>query len=123
MSTSKRSFAATWLARAAGLLLLCCMQLSAMAAATIVIVNTNGPGEGFNDPTPAAPVGGNTGTTLGAQRLIAFQHAADLWAATLTSAVPVRVAASFEPLTCNASSAVLGAAGTTEIFAEFANAP
>ena len=123
MSTSKACFAGSWLARAAGLLLLCCMQLSAMAAATIVIVNTNGPGEGFNDPTPAAPVGGNTGTTLGAQRLIAFQHAANLWAATLTSAVPVRVAASFEPLTCNASSAVLGAAGTTEIFAEFANAP
>ena len=41
------------------------------------------PGEGFNDPTPAAPVGGNTGTTLGQQRLIAFQHAADIWGAEL----------------------------------------
>src|SRR2546422_4244468 len=28
-------------------------------AATITIVNLDGPGEGFNDPTPVAPVGGN----------------------------------------------------------------
>ncbi len=27
------------------------------------------PRKGFNDPTPAAPVGGNPGTTLGQQRL------------------------------------------------------
>ena len=49
---------------------------AADAAATIVIINGNAAGVGFNDPTPAAPVGGNTGTTLGEQRLIAFQHAA-----------------------------------------------
>ena len=41
------------------------------AAATITIVNANEPGVGFNDPTPALPVGGNNGTTLGQQRLIA----------------------------------------------------
>jgi hypothetical protein len=34
-------------------------------AATIVIVNNDGAGEGFNDPTPVAPVGGNPGVTLG----------------------------------------------------------
>ena len=39
------------------------------AAATITIVNGDPAGVGFNDPTPVAPVGGNTGTTLGAQRL------------------------------------------------------
>ena len=33
-------------------------------AATIVIQNGNAAGVGFNDPTPAAPVGGNAGTTL-----------------------------------------------------------
>ena len=44
----------------------------ARAAATIVIVNQNDPGVGFNDPTPVAPVGGNPGTTLGQQRLNAF---------------------------------------------------
>ena len=30
--------------------------------AQIIIVNINAPGVGFNDPTPAAPVGGNAGT-------------------------------------------------------------
>src|SRR5262249_1199907 len=48
-------------------------------AATIVVVNADGPGEGFNDATPVAPVGGNTATTLGGQRLNVFQYAADIW--------------------------------------------
>jgi hypothetical protein len=47
--------------------------------ATFVIINNDAPGQGLNDPTPATPVGGNTGTSLGAQRLIAFQYAANLW--------------------------------------------
>ena len=34
---------------------------SAVAQAQITIVNGNAPGVGFNDPTPAAPVGGNAG--------------------------------------------------------------
>ncbi len=50
---------------------------SANAAATIVIVNGDPAGVGFNDPTGTAPVGGNTGTTLGQQRLNAFQAAAN----------------------------------------------
>lgn len=33
-------------------------------AATVVIQNNDGAGEGFNDPTVVAPVGGNPGTTL-----------------------------------------------------------
>jgi hypothetical protein len=96
---------------------------AAQAAATIVIVNQNAPGEGFNDPTPATPVGGNTGTTLGEQRLIAFQYAANLWGATLDSSVPIRIGASFEPLPCTASGAVLGSAGAYEIWTDFPNAP
>ncbi len=95
----------------------------AQAATTVIIVNDNGPGVGFNDPTPVEPVGGNSGRTLGAQRLIAFQHAADIWGATVTSAVPVRIAATFEPLPCDEASAVLGAAGTNEIFSDFPHAP
>ena len=95
----------------------------AQAAATIVIVNQNDPGVGFNDPTPVTPVGGNTGTTLGAQRLIAFQYAANQWGATLTSKVTIRIGASFVPLSCTASSAVLGAAGANEIWSDFPNAP
>jgi PA domain len=96
---------------------------SAHAAANIVIVNMNAPGVGFNDPTPATPVGGNPGTTLGQQRLYAFQNAADLWGATLTSSVTIRIGASFVPLSCTATSAVLGSAGANEIWSDFPNAP
>ena len=55
-------------------------------AATITIVNQDGLNEGFNDPTPAAPVGGNNGATIGQQRLNVFQEAADIWGALLPSA-------------------------------------
>ena len=34
-------------------------------AATIKIVSGDDPNVGFNDPTPALPVGGNAGTTVG----------------------------------------------------------
>lgn len=96
--------------------------LQAQAAATIVIQNLNGAGEGFNDPTSAVPVGGNAGTTLGQQRLIAFQSAADQWGATLTSSQTIVIRASFEPLTCTATSAVLGSAGAYNIWRDFAGA-
>ena len=89
---------------------------TASAAATIIIVNNDGPGEGFNDPTPVAPVGGNTGTTLGQQRLIAFLHAAGIWGANLTSTVPIRVLSNFDSLSCTATSAILGSAGPTEVW-------
>ena len=39
-----------------------------LEAADIQVIVTDGPAVGFNDPTPAAPVGGNTGTTIGSQR-------------------------------------------------------
>src|SRR4249920_3620024 len=87
--------------------------------ARIVVVNADGPGVGFNDPTPAAPVGGNPGTTRGQQRLIAFQHAADLWGLTLDSTVEIRVLADFSPLGPN----VLGSAGPFAIFSDFAGLP
>ncbi|MFC0131967.1 PA domain-containing protein [Massilia eurypsychrophila] len=123
MTPTKRS-ARCSLARMAAILTLACGMLAdAQAAATIVIVNLNAPGEGFNDPTPAQPVGGNNGATLGQQRLIAFQHAANIWGATLTSTVTIRVGASFMPLSCTADSAVLGSAGANDIFSDFPNAP
>ncbi|WP_457445758.1 PA domain-containing protein [Roseateles sp. P5_E4] len=102
--------------------LLAASVLQAQAAATIVIQNLNAAGEGFNDPTPAAPVGGNVGTTLGQQRLIAFQTAANIWGATLTSSQTIVIRASFEPLTCTATSAVLGSAGAWNIWRDFAGA-
>ena len=55
-------------------------------AAQFVIVNADFPGEGFNDPTPAAPVGGNPGTTLGEQRLNVFLRAAGVVASPANSA-------------------------------------
>jgi hypothetical protein len=114
-----------WVRHVAALAVACCAFASngSQAAATITIVNANEPGVGFNDPTPATPVGGNTGTTLGAQRLIAFQRAADIWGANLNSDVTVRVDAAFEPLDCDATGAVLGAAGAYEIFSDFPSAP
>jgi hypothetical protein len=95
---------------------------TAFSAATIVIQNVNAPGVGFNDPTPAEPVGGNLGTTLGAQRLNAFQAAANIWGATLSSDVVITVVASFEPQGCTPTSATLGSAGAVAIFQNFANA-
>lgn len=91
-------------------------------SATLTIINNDAPGEGFNDPTPVAPVGGNNATTLGQQRLIAFQYAADIWGATLSSNVPISVLASFDPLNCTATSAVLGSAGATSVFRDFPGA-
>jgi hypothetical protein len=77
----------------------------------------------FNDNTPASPVGGNTGETIGDQRLIAFQYAADLWGARIDSDIVIRVDASFDVLDCNSSGAVLGAAGPSMFNRDFAHAP
>ncbi len=101
----------------------CAFGGGAQAAATLVINNINAPGVGFNDPTPATPVGGNPGTTLGQQRLYAFTFAANTWGSTLTSNVPIVINAQFTPLSCNSNSATLGSAGATEVFSDFTNAP
>jgi len=96
--------------------------LSAGAAATINIFNGDGPGEGFNDPTPVAPIGGNPGLTLGQQRVNAFLYAASIWGANLDSSVNINVLATMDPLSCNATSAVLGSAGPTFVNRDFAGA-
>lgn len=96
---------------------------SAAFAATITIVNNDGAGEGFNDPTVVAPVGGNPGTTVGAQRLYVFQYAANIWGSILPSSVVIQVRSAFNPLTCTATSATLGSAGPTTIHRDFAGAP
>ena len=96
---------------------------TAVHAATVTVINNDGPGEGFNDLTLAAPVGGNTGTTIGAQRLNAFQYAADIWGGLLSSSVTIRVGAQFNPLTCDATSAILGSAGPNTVYRDFSGAP
>jgi hypothetical protein len=95
----------------------------ARADATIVIVNTNAAGVGFNDTTPATPVGGNPGTTLGQQRLNVFLQAAQQWGRLLNSPVEIRVQASMAPQTCGAGGTVLGSAGPISLAADFPNAP
>jgi hypothetical protein len=89
------------------------------ATAHITVINTNLAGVGFNDPTAATPVGGNTGTTVGQQRLIAFQYSADLWAALLTSDVEIRIQSSFMSLSCSTTSGVLGSAGPFNVVINF----
>ena len=94
-----------------------------VAEAGFVIVNTDGAGEGFNDPTPAAPVGGNPGTTVGQQRLNVFVKAGQIWDAILGSPITIVVQASFDPLPCSPSSGVLGSAGPNAVETDFSGAP
>lgn len=101
---------------------LAALGLSAAAyagPAQFVIININAAGVGFNDPTPAAPVGGNTGTTIGQQRLNAFAYAAELWSARLDSAVPIRIRAQFTSL----AAGVLGSAGPASVIRDYPGAP
>ena len=88
---------------------------TAFGSATIVIENGDPVGVGFNDTTPVAPVGGNSGTTLGQQRLNAFQFAASIWGATLTSGPTITIHATWEALSgCTASAGPLGS-GVTRV--------
>lgn len=103
-------------------LALVALPAASASAANVVLVNFDPPGQGLNDPTPAAPVGGNPGTTLGQQRQFVYLYAADIWGAAIDSAEPIFVGASFQPLTCFPTSGVLGSAGTTFVFRDFAAA-
>ena len=96
---------------------------AARGAAQITIVNTDGPNEGFNDPTAATPVGGNTGTTVGQQRLIAFERAAEIWGQLLDTPVEIRVRASFDPLPCTADEGALGGAFPDTVVSDSPDAP
>jgi cysteine-rich repeat protein len=89
------------------------------AATTMTIVPT----AGFNDSTPATPVGGNTGTTVGQQRLIAMQYAASIWGNHLASRVEIRIAVSFSALSCSPSHGVLGSSGSNVFLRDFDGAP
>ena len=86
------------------------------SGANLVVVVTDPAGQGFNDPAPATPVGGNMGTTLGEQRLNVFKEAARIWGGLLPSNVNIRIDSSFQSLTCDATTAVLGSAGALTIF-------
>lgn len=99
------------------------LAASPASAVTVTIHNADSAGEGFNDQTPVAPVGRNPGTTLGAQRLFAFQYAADTWGRHLDGDIPVVVRATFDSLGGSAVSAVLGFTRTTTVHRDFTGAP
>jgi hypothetical protein len=93
-------------------------------AATFTLINLDSAGEGFNDPTAAAPVGDNPGITLGQQRLNVFRTACSIWGAYLLSSVNIRVEAKFDAMTpCDATSGVLGRAGAVTTASDFTGAP
>lgn len=90
---------------------------SAHAGAKIVIVNQDaGTGKGLDDPRKVDPVGGNPATTYGAQALTVFQFASDLWGSVLQSDVNIYNTVTFQKLSCDATSGVLGSSGTNYIF-------
>ena len=91
----------------------------ATQAATFQIVNLDGPGEGFNDPTPAATVGGNPGTTVGEQRMNVFLEAASQWGAVLESSEIIWVAAAFDDLICTEFTAILGSSSAVAVVKDF----
>lgn len=109
------------------LLLAVLLALALNAAAgtgKIIILNTDQPNVGFNDPTPATPVGGNNGTTLGQQRLNVFNEAARRWQNSIDTNVDILVSATFAPIPgCTATEAVLGQATPMYWKHSFAGAP
>ncbi|MDQ6800604.1 MAG: peptidase [Acidobacteriota bacterium] len=96
----------------------------AFAGTKITIHSTDDPNVGLNDPTPVDPVGGNPGKTLGEQRMIALQTAADVWSKLIDTNVEIVIEARFRSLTpCDATTGVLASAGPTHTVSNFENAP
>jgi len=93
------------------------------AGCTISIINLDDPGLGFNDNTPVSPVGGNTGTTLGQQRMNAFRRATEIWAERLNSSVPIVVEAGFAALPCEEGGAWGAGTLVTSFHKDFSGAP
>jgi len=93
------------------------------AQSRVVINNVDIDGEGLNDPTPAQPTSSNPGKTLGEQRRLVFQYAADLWGALLDSEVPIKVNGSFAPLQCDDDGVTLGQSRSASRKRNFPNAP
>lgn len=85
-------------------------------AAKLVLINLDAPGVGLNNTTSVDPIGGNPGTTRGAQALNVYNFALSMWGGILESDVEIRVNASFAPLACTANAGTLASAGTTRIF-------
>jgi hypothetical protein len=90
----------------------------ALAQGSILVDFFAAPGTGFADNTPAVPVGGNPGLTVGQQRIYVFLQAAAIWTQALKPANDIYVAAQFTSLGPN----VLGSAGARFIWSNFPGA-
>lgn len=99
--------------------------LLGIAAATVVnaaevkLIYLDDPGEGVYDTTPCAPDCDNAGDTLGEQRRIALQYAAEFIGSRLVRTVPIRITVDFQSSYCAAGSALLATAGSTHLISDF----
>lgn len=96
---------------------------SAFAGAKLTVRNLDPESFGLNDPTPAEPVGGNNGTTVGQQRLIALEYAADIWGTLIDSNVEILIDVRMRSLSCDATTGVLAQNGPKNVLMNFDNAP
>jgi uncharacterized repeat protein (TIGR01451 family) len=92
-----------------------------VGAAQINILNLDGAGEGLNDPTVVAPVGGNPGTTRGQQILNVYNAAAAFWGNLIESDAVINIEGQVNPLTCTTTGATLASAGALFILRDFPN--
>lgn len=103
--------------------ILLCSALSCQASAIPFSFNwIDAAGEGFNDVTSFAHVGGNTASTLGEARRNVITQAASIWGAVLNQSFAgenIIVDAAFDPLGGTALHAILGQAGPTNGISDF----
>ena len=97
----------------------CVLAASAQARVEFVLET----GVGFDDATPVKPVGGNSGTTLGAQRRRLIERALEIWSQPLESKVPIKIFAEFDDLHCNENGGVVGGASPTGWISAKSNKP
>ena len=95
--------------------------MACSAQADIIIVNQNDPDEGLNDPSERTPIGGNTGETLGEQRLNVLFEAARILNESLDIKYDVHVGSQFTVLPCSGDGTVLGQAGASDYYLDYSN--
>lgn len=70
-------------------------------AGKVNVINLDNPNEGFNDQTPASAIDGNSGSTIGQQRALVFDYAADIIASIINIRIDIDINAKFIPLSGN----------------------
>lgn len=96
-------------------------MIACSAQADIIIVNQNDSDEGLNDPSERTPIGGNTGETLGEQRLNVLFEAARILNESLDIKYDVHVGSQFTVLPCSDDGTVLGQAGASDYYLDYSN--